>query len=169
MAISFWCSDSNCCSIFLTTSHFSIFLFSISAAMITAPISEHLPGRLIKAPPPPGQRLGQICEDGSAADDGVTMRIVCPACLRTLAGLGHRLCHQSTGTPMDTRARAGHQYRVDSRAALSQNFRPPTKQLPMHQRHWPRPIIMEICTKNDLFGAIIMNILETRLCARSCN
>ena len=93
MAISYWCSDSNCCSIFLTTSHISIFLFSISAAMITAPISEHLPGRLIKAPPPPGQRLGQIREDGSAADDGVTMRIVSPACL---APLGHRLCRRST-------------------------------------------------------------------------
>ena len=77
--------------------------------MITAPISEHLPGRLIKAPPPPGQRLGQIPEDGSAADDGVTMRIVSRACL---AGLGHRLCHQSTGTPMDTREQEdtnGHQ------------------------------------------------------------
>ena len=40
--------------------------------------------------------------------------------------------------------------------ALSQNFRPPTKQLPRHQqRHWPTPIIMEICSKNDLFGAIM--------------
>ena len=104
--------------------------------MITAPISDHLPGRLIKA----AAATPDKDPDKFGKTDQLPMMVsqcaLCPACLRTLTGLGHRLCHQSTGTPMDTRARAGHQYRVDSRAALSQNFRPPTKPA----AHAPAPL-----------------------------
>ena len=116
-----------------------------------------------------GQRLvGQIPEDGSAADDAVSQ---CALCLRTLSGLGHRLCHQSTGTPVQDTSSARHQDTVETLLLCHKTSVRRQSQLPLHQHRQAtgRPIIMEICTKNDLFGAIMSRgILETRLCA-SCN
>ena len=74
----------------------------------------------------------------------------CPACLGTHIGLGHRLCHQRTAghqwTPMDTN---GHQWTPE--LLVCQKTSDKASARPGHC--WPTPIIMEICTKNDLFGA----------------
>ena len=74
----------------------------------------------------------------------------CPACLGTHIGLGHRLCHQRPAghqwTPMDTN---GHQWTPE--LLVCQKTSDKASARPGHC--WPTPIIMEICTKNDLFGA----------------
>ena len=152
--------------------HFYTFHFTISAAMITAPIPDHLPGRLIKA-------AAATSDKDSSDKFRKTDQLPMMPCHNAHCVSGHSVGSDTAyvtrapghqWTPVDTTS-ARHQDTVETLLLCHKTSVRRQSQLPLHQHRQAtgRPIIMEICTKNDLFGAIMSRgILETRLCA-SCN
>ena len=156
--------------------HFYTFHFNISAAMITAPIPDHLPGRLIKAAAATSDKdsSDKFRNRTKTRRTNSGRRISCRWCRVTMRIVSPDT--QWARTPLmspehrDTSS-ARRQDTVETLLLCHKTSVRRQSQLPLHQHRQAtgRPIIMEICTKNDLFGAIMSRgILETRLCA-SCN